>query len=82
MRALRAGTQQLVDALSENLKAEIRLHSPIHDIKPYLQDNLVLTTPASQVAKLIEALDPESARALNQVPLQPDGYGHRFLSRN
>jgi oxygen-dependent protoporphyrinogen oxidase len=71
MMVIREGTEKLIERLTEELKNEIRLETPIQDLKKYFDTNLILTVPAPSLIPLIESFDAPSAEALAKVRYSP-----------
>lgn len=63
------GMQALVDRLSELLKNELHLNSPIQSLPA--EENLILTLPTAAISKLLAKDDPASAQLLLQVRYAP-----------
>ena len=60
------GMETLVGALSEKLKAEIRVNAPVTDLHS-LSGNIILTLPAYTSSPLLKSIDPASSEALSKV---------------
>lgn len=72
MRVPLQGMQSLVTALEQNLKNEIQLNSPLHDLNQISDsENIVLTVPAAELSKLLAKTDSRSAEQLLQVQYAP-----------
>ena len=65
------GMQSLVDRLYQELKSDILINAPIADLKEINSTNVIITTPASITAKLLNSLDPQSSRLLSEIKYSP-----------
>lgn len=71
MKVIRQGTETLVQKLAHALKDDITIGAPVSDITQYLDTNVIVTTPTSMTADLIEKFDATSAEKLRHVRYSP-----------
>ncbi len=69
MMAPEGGMRRMIERLSENLSEEIELNSPVANLPD--AKNVIVTTPAEELAELISARDPASSQALREITYSP-----------
>lgn len=75
MIALTSGTEALVLALEKRIKDKIKnryhLGTEITDLKPFLEDNLILTVPPKEASELLKDHLPFLSQKLSQIKTAP-----------
>ncbi|MBS1958058.1 MAG: protoporphyrinogen oxidase [Bdellovibrionales bacterium] len=72
MMALENGMQSLTDALANELRGQIKLNTPLQSFDSLsAHGNVILSTPATVTAKLLETVDPTSSALLKQIRYTP-----------